>query len=73
MSNAKNWQVKYRDNAAGRAEKKTFGCVDVDVWEVSPKFRLTQADRLIDRLERIGYEYQLINLNLQKSIEGVTQ
>ena len=64
--NTKNWQVHYRDNAAERAEKKEFGCTDVDKWEVSPNFRLTQADRLIVKLERMRYEYKLINLNLLK-------
>ena len=62
--NTKNWQVQFRDNAAERAEKKSFGCTDVDEWQVSPKFRITQADRMIDRLERMRYEYKLINLNL---------
>ena len=62
----KNWQVHYRDNVAERAEKKEFGCTDVDKWEVSPKFTLTQADRLIVKLERMRYEYKLINLNLLK-------
>ena len=64
MSNEKKWQVQFRDNAAERAEKKSFGCTDVDEWQVSPKFRITQADRMIDRLERMRYEYKLINLNL---------
>ncbi len=64
MSNEKKWQVHYRDNVQERAEKKAFGCADVDKWEVSPKFRRTQADRMIDRLERIKYEWKLVNLNL---------
>ena len=62
--NTKNWQVQYRDNAAERAEKKEFGCTDVDRWEVSPNFRENQAYRMIDRLEAMKYEYKLINLNL---------
>ncbi len=64
MSNEKKWQVHYRDNAQERAEQKEFGCTGVDEWEVSPKFRLTQADRMIDRLERMKYEWKLVNLNL---------
>tara|TARA_R110000751_G_scaffold36229_1_gene88730 strand:+ start:282 stop:476 length:195 start_codon:yes stop_codon:yes gene_type:complete len=64
MSNEKKWQVQFRDNAAERAEKKAFGCTDVDKWHLSPTFRLTQADRMIDRLERMRYEYKLVNLNL---------
>jgi hypothetical protein len=63
--NSKNWQVHYRDNAAERAEKKEFGCTGVDNWTISPNFRLTQADRMIDRLERMNCEYKLINLNLE--------
>ena len=62
--NTKKWQVQYRDNATERAEKKEFGCTDVDRWEVSPNLRLTQADRMIDRLEAMKCEYKLINLNL---------
>jgi hypothetical protein len=64
--NAKNWQVQYRDNAAERAEKTEFGCTNVDRWEISPNLRLTQADRMIDRLEVMQCEYKLINLNLVK-------
>ena len=63
--NSKNWQVHYRDNAAERAVKKEFGCTGVDDWLISPNFRLTQAVRMIDRLERMGCEYKLINLNLE--------
>ena len=63
MSNEKKWQVQFRDNASERAEKKAFGCTDVDEWQLSPTFRITQADRMIDRLERMRYEYKLINLN----------
>ena len=62
--NAKSWQVHYRDNAVERAEMKEFGCTGVDRWEVSPNLRLTQADRMIDRLEAMKCEYKLINLNL---------
>ena len=65
--NTKNWQVQYRDNAAERAEKKEFGCTDVDEWTVSPNLRLTQADRLIDRLVRMKCEYKLINTKVTKS------
>ena len=66
MSNAKKWQVQYRDNMAERTEMKAFGCTGVDRWEVSPNLRLTQADRMIDRLEAMKCEYKLINLNLTK-------
>lgn len=62
--NTKNWQVQYRDNAAERAEKKEFGCTDVDKWEVSPNLRQTQCDRLTEKLERMRYEIKIINLNL---------
>ena len=62
--NAKKWQVQYRDNAVERAEMKECGCTGVDRWEVSPNLRLTQADRMIDRLEAMKCEYKLINLNL---------
>jgi len=64
MSNEKKWQVHYRNNAQERAEKSWCGQMNVDEWEVSPKFRLTQADRMIDRLERMKYEWKLVNLNL---------
>jgi len=62
--NSKNWQVHYRDNAAERAEKKEFGCTGVDDWTISPTLRLTQADRMVDRLERMGCECKMVNLNL---------
>ena len=65
--NAKKWQVQYRENAAERAEKKEFGCIDVDAWVCSPKLRLTQADRMVDRLEKMGCEWRLINLELEAS------
>ena len=64
--NTKNWQVHYRDNASERAEKKAFGCTEVDNWEVSPNLRLTQADRLADKLKGMRYEYKLINLNINQ-------
>jgi len=66
--NTKNWQVQYRDNAAERAEKKEFGCIGVDKWDVSPNLRQTQADQLIDKLERMGCEWKLVNLNLIKEV-----
>lgn len=66
QGNTKNWQVQYRDNAAERADKKEFGCTGVDDWIVSPPMRLTQADRLIDKLSAMRYEHKLINLNLTK-------
>ena len=65
--NTKNWQVQYRSNAAERAEKKEFGCTNVDEWAISPNLRLTQADRLIDKLIAMGDEYKLINLNLNNT------
>ena len=65
--NSKNWQIHYRENAAERAEKKEFGCTGVDDWTISPTLRLTQADRMLDRLERMNFEYKLINLNLEVS------
>jgi hypothetical protein len=65
--NTKKWQVHYRDNAAERAEQEEFGCTDVDEWTVSPNLRLTQADRLIDRLVRMKCEYKLINTKVTKS------
>jgi len=64
QGNTKKWQVQYRNNAAVRAEKKEFGCTAVDEWTVSPNLRLTQADRLVDKLSAMGDEYKLINLNL---------
>ena len=66
--NTKNWQVQYRDNAAERAEKKEFGCTNVDLWEISPNLRETQAYRMIDRLEAMKFEWKLVNLNLIKEV-----
>lgn len=59
--NSKNWQVHYRDSAAERAEQKEFGCTNVDDWTISPALRRNQADSMIERLERIGCEWKLIN------------
>jgi hypothetical protein len=65
--NAKKWQVRYRNNAAERAEMKEFGCINVDAWTCSPKLRLTQAIRMVDRLDRMGCEWRLIDLELEAS------
>lgn len=63
QGNVKKWQVQWRDSAEIRAEKKEFGCTKVDDWNSTPPLRLTQAERLIDRLEVGRCECKLINLN----------
>lgn len=65
--NTKKWQVHYRYGEAERLEMKAFGCTGVDEWTVSPNLRLTQADRLIDKIIARGDEYKLINIKVTKS------
>lgn len=69
QGNVKKYQVLSRVKCAEeRAEMKEFGITDADEWTTAHEGKLTasKATDLVLRLERIGHEYKMINLNLIK-------
>ena len=69
QGNVKKYQVLSRVKCAEeRTEMKEFGITDADEWTLAHEGKLTanKAADLVLRLERIGHEYKMINLNLIK-------
>lgn len=65
QGNTKKWLVLSRPRLKDRQGMEAYGCADVDAFTPCHygALRLTQADRMIDRMERLGLETRLINLN----------